>query len=92
MPRWALELYISKLPGLIAEQQMAMATAAAYPHMKKSNQQGLMRRLRRMVGRGEKAEAIESPEAAEAIGFKVIYEGERPSKPEAEQVDSSPAP
>lgn len=52
MPRVILELYIKRLPVLMAEEQMASIEASTFPHAKANAQKKVMRDLERTISRG----------------------------------------
>ena len=49
MPRGLVRHYLNELPRIRAEEQQLRCQAAAFPHMKKHDQQHMIRRLERMA-------------------------------------------
>lgn len=53
MPRVFIELYIRKLPGLMAEEQLLRIEAATHPHAKQDAQKRTIRDHERIIKRSE---------------------------------------
>lgn len=68
MPRWLRRIYVEELPRLKAERQAAGIDISSFPHMKKQDQERMIRRLNRQIGvEAQKA----TPGAIAAAGIAV---------------------
>lgn len=47
MPRWAIKMYVDKLPSLVAQREILDIQASVFPHAKPEAQRMLMDRLER---------------------------------------------
>lgn len=80
LPKNITLAYLKAMPRLQAMQQQADIEAAAYPHLERSAQKQISRRLSRMTRRGlPKTEEAQAPKSLEetkktaaAIGFGVV--------------------
>jgi hypothetical protein len=80
MPRWAIRFYLTEIPSLAAEEQLARADAAAYPHFEEESAAEFRRGLYVLAGIEEASIAVdpqtmETKRALEKIGIKVVIEG-----------------
>lgn len=80
MPRWAIRHYLMEIPALSAEEQLARADAAAYPHFEEESAESFRRGLMKAAGIEEESFAVdpqtlETKKALEKIGIKVVIDG-----------------
>ncbi len=50
MPRWAIKLYVDKLPSLVAQREILDIQASAFPHARPDAQRALLDKLQRTAG------------------------------------------
>ena len=77
MPRWAIRLYAHALPGLLADDQLRLLQAIAFPYLKPLEQRSAQRRLLRMARGRTEAERVPKEKFAGAlvgIGIQIVTE------------------
>lgn len=72
LPGWLKEAYVDALPRLIAQEQLRMIEAAAFPYHEESAQQGIIRNYtKHLPGRGE----APAPRSIEELQFLAAASG-----------------
>lgn len=75
-PRWLRKIYLEELPRLRAQDKAAMIDAASFPHLDKSDQKKISRRIERATSqRAERPadkKATKQRAAAAGIGIKFV--------------------